>query len=246
MGKTAIKVLGVLLVLLSICRIDLYAYGLEYLIPQNTPKSPMPLHTEWYDISRIVNTSTEGRVYFDGKTYTYTPNGTTAKSECGIKLERFTISFERVDSIVKSISTRTGRGCIHLSSNEMELMTFFVTVADLPRMMFPHYDRTRTDYKMPVSDIAVYLGRSTYRSPVLGKEQGRVLQQWYDCNKQYITKKMWRKYLEYIFGSVQDGMCFDAEEFNPDSPIRLCINEATAGIRLEFLQSIITEYNAFK
>ncbi len=204
----------------------------------------MPLHTEWYDITRIVYTSAEGQAYFDGKVYTY--NDMPAKSECGIHLEGFAISFEKVDSIVKSISTRTYSDSIRLSSNEMELMTFFVTVADLPRMMFPHYDRTRTDYKMPISDIAVYLGRSTYCSPVLGKEQGRVLQQWYDCNKQYITEKMWRQYLEYVFGGYQAGMYFVDGVPNQDSPIQLCIDEATDSIRLEFLQQIIRKYETSK
>ena len=87
MGKIAIKAFRVLLVLLSLCRIDTYAYGLEYRVPQNAPKRSMPLHTEWYDISQIVYTSVEGRVRFDGKTYSYTPNGSTTKSECGIRLK---------------------------------------------------------------------------------------------------------------------------------------------------------------
>ena len=146
MGKIAIKAIGVLLVLFGLCRIDTYAYGLEYCIPQNTPKSAMPLHTEWYDIAQIVYTSVEGRVCFDGKTYSYTPNGSTTKSECGIHLEGFTLSFEKVDSIVDALSTRTFSDSVRLSDNEMELLTFFVTIADLPRLMFPHYDRTRTDY----------------------------------------------------------------------------------------------------
>ena len=201
MGKIAIKAFRVLLVLLSLCRIDTYAYGLEYRVPQNAPKRSMPLHTEWYDITQIVYTSVEGRVCFDGKTYSYTPDDSTTKSECGIRLEGFTFSSEKVDSIVDALSTRASNDSIRLSDNEMELLTFFVTIANLPRLMFPHYDRTRTDYKMPVSDIAVYLGRSTYNTPVIDKEQGRILQQWYSCNKQYITKKKWRQYLEYVFGS---------------------------------------------
>lgn len=201
MGKIAIKAFRVLLVLLSLCRIDTYAYGLEYRVPQNAPKRSMPLHTEWYDITQIVYTSVEGRVCFDGKTYSYTPDDSTTKSECGIRLEWFTFSSEKVDSIVDALSTRASNDSIRLSDNEMELLTFFVTIANLPRLMFPHYDRTRTDYKMPVSDIAVYLGRSTYNTPVIDKEQGRILQQWYSCNKQYITKKKWRQYLEYVFGS---------------------------------------------
>lgn len=189
MGKIAIKAFRVLLVLLSLCRIDTYAYRLEYRVPQNAPKRSMPLHTEWYDITQIVYTSVEGRVCFDGKTYSYTPDDSTTKSECGIRLEGFTFSSEKVDSVVDALSTRASNDSIRLSDNEMELLTFFVTIADLPRLMFPHYDRTRTDYKMPVSDIAVYLGRSTYNTPVIDKEQGRILQQWYSCNKQYITKK---------------------------------------------------------
>lgn len=244
MVRAAIKSLGILLIVLSLCRIDIYAYGLEYIIPQNASKSAMPLHTEWYNITRIVYVSTDGQVCFDGRVYTY--NDTPAKSECGIQLEGFIISFEKVDSIVKSISTRTYSDSIRLSSNEMELMTFFVTVADLPRMMFPHYDRTRTDYKMPISDIAVYLGRRTYCSPVLGKEQGRVLQQWYDCNKPYITENMWRKYLEYVFGTYPVGMYCQTWLSDTNLPIRSCIVNATEKIRLDFLQSIITEYEASK
>lgn len=243
MGKIVIKTLAVLLIALSLSCTDIYAYGLEYIIPQNAPKSAMPLHTEWYDITRIVYTSTGGQAYFDGKTYTYTPNDTTAKNECGMRLEGFTIYFENVDSIVKSISTRTCSDSIRLSANEMELLTFFVIVADLPRLMFPHYDRTRTDYKMPVSDVAVYLGRSTYRVPVLGKGQGRVFLQWYDCNKQYITEKMWRQYLEFVFGGYPTGMYFIDGIPNSDSPIQSCIDEATYNIRLEFLQRIIREFD---
>ena len=246
MGKKAIKALGALLIVMSLCRTDIYAYGLEYYIAQNQPKSQMPLHTEWYDISSIVYTSADARVCFDGKTYTYTPEDTTAKSECGIQLDGFVISFEKVDSIVTSLSTRTFGDSIRLSDDEMELLTFFVTIADLPRLMFPHYDRTRTDYKMSVSDIAVFLGRSTYRTPVLGKGQGQVLQQWYNCNKQYISEKMWRQYLEYIFGSYSVRGCDYDRLSDADSPIPSCIDSATNTIRLGLLQDIVTEYLANK
>ena len=132
MGKIAIKAFRVLLVLLSLCRIDTYAYGLEYRVPQNAPKRSMPLHTEWYDITQIVYTSVEGRVCFDGKTYSYTPDDSTTKNECGIRLEGFTFSSEKVDSIVDALSTRASNDSIRLSDNEMELLTFFVTIADLP------------------------------------------------------------------------------------------------------------------
>ncbi len=246
MGKIAIKAFRVLLVLLSLCRIDTYAYGLEYRVPQNAPKRSMPLHTEWYDITQIVYTSVEGRVCFDGKTYSYTPDDSTTKSECGIRLEGFTFSSEKVDSIVDALSTRASNDSIRLSDNEMELLTFFVTIANLPRLMFPHYDRTRTDYKMPVSDIAVYLGRSTYNTPVIDKEQGRILQQWYSCNKQYITKKKWRQYLEYVFGSYPIRMSGRTWFSDANALIRTCVDEATEIIRPDFLQSIINGHEASK
>lgn len=246
MGKIAIKAIGVLLVLFGLCRIDTYAYGLEYRILQNAPKRSMTLHTEWYDIAQIVYTSVEGRVCFDGKTYSYTPNGSTTKSECGIRLEGFTLSFEKVDSIVDALSTRTFSDSIRLSDNEMELLTFFVTIADLPRLMFPHYDRTRTDYKMPVSDIAVYLGRSTYSTPIIGKEQGRILKRWYSCNKRHITEKMWRQYLEYVFGCYPVRINGQNWFSDANAPILSCINSATYAIRLELLQDIATKYLANK
>lgn len=183
---------------------------------------------------------------FDGKTYSYTPDDSTTKSECGIRLEGFTFSSEKVDSIVDALSTRASNDSIRLSDNEMELLTFFVTIADLPRLMFPHYDRTRTDYKMPVSDIAVYLGRSTYNTPVIDKEQGRILQQWYSCNKQYITKKKWRQYLEYVFGSYPVRMSGRTWFSDANALIRTCVDEATEIIRPDFLQSIINEHEASK
>ncbi len=246
MVRDAIKTLGILLIVLNLCRIDIYAYGLEYIIPQNGPKSAMPLHTEWYDIGRIVYASADGRVCFDGKSYTYIQDDTTAKNECGIQLDGFNISFEKVDSIITCLSTRTSGDSIRLSPNEMELLTFFVTIADLPRLMFPHYDRTRTDYKMPISDIAVYLGRSTYRSPVLDKGQGRILQQWYDCNKQYISEEMWRQYLEYVFGTYPARMIKEDWLFDTSSPICACMEEVSADSYLELLQRIVSEYAAAK
>lgn len=191
------KQLNTLLILLFVSVCAYGSYGTYYYVPQQQASVFMPLHTKWYDIDNILWIGKSSVVRFDGEKYNYT---NTYKNLPGTQLQGFKLHIERIDDIVADIVSRSeAEGCATLTTEEIELITFFVTVGDLPRLMFPHYDRFKYEYHIPVSDLSIYLGKSTYSSIKITAEQGLLLKQWYNSNKEYFTTNQWRLYLCYVF-----------------------------------------------
>lgn len=221
---------------ISVCAYG--SYGTSYFMPQRKPAELMPVHTEWYDIDNILWIGKSSVVSFDGKKYYFTK---TYKNVPDIQLQGFELHAERIDSVVIDIALRSeSQGYATLTAEEIELLTFFVTVGDLPRLMFPHYDRFKYEYYIPISELSIYLGKSTYSSIKITAEQGHLLKQWYYSNKKYFTVNQWRQYLCYVFSQQANSILF------PDDIIFETITESQSKTGIKPLQMAMKEYFVLK
>lgn len=215
------------------------SYGTYYFMPQRKPTEAMPVHTKWYDIDNILWIGKSSIVSFDGKKYHFTK---TYKNVPDIQLQGFKLYTKKIDDIVIDIALRSEtQGHTTLTAEEIELLTFFVTVGDLPRLMFPHYDRFKYEYYIPVSELSIYLGKSTYSTTKITAEQGLLLKQWYYSNKKYFTPNQWYQYLCYVFSQQANSKIL-----LPDDIIFETITESQSKTGIKPLQMAMKEYIMLK